>query len=95
MRMKLASPAAGFATIEYDDIDLDRRVERTFYVSGQSGRETYIHESYTDALEDPQVCALLARNSGPALTASTETLAEVIRKEYRAMRAEERRQARQ
>lgn len=93
-RMRLTSEKGetwARVTIEYHDTWEDRRVTRHFRVSTMHatlpGETRYVHEG------DGQVCERLAHRSD-TLTASPETLASVIRREYRSMRRAEARELR-
>ena len=76
------------ATLTMDDRDTGKRTRTTFYVSGAGGSR-YVR--YTDEQGSPrQVCRRLA-STGDTLMCdpAREPLADVIRREYRAMRRAE------
>lgn len=78
-------------TIEYDDAMTGERVTRTFFAPyNVNGHPMYVRVRDT-AQRFPQVCAGLS-STGSTLMATPETLLAVIKREYRAMRAAERRE---
>jgi hypothetical protein len=85
-RMRLTVAASGHVTISYQGPDGLRR-ERTF--SANSDTPVYVREHRHDGTTT-QPCEQLA-STGSTLRASRATLADVIRREYRAMRAAEKR----
>jgi hypothetical protein len=85
-RMRLTVAASGHVTISYQGPDGLQR-ERTF--SANSDTPVYVREHRHDGTTT-QPCEELA-STGSTLRASRSTLADVIRREYRAMRAAEKR----
>ena len=89
MKMQLTINDAGNVTLAYDTEDFmgePTRVEREFTCPVDGG---YIREYNPETTEWDQVCDRLA-NRGSTLIASNRTvLADVIRREYRAMRRAE------
>ena len=80
----------GSVSIRYTDWTGEER-EREFFVNRSDG-VGYVceyHYGHGGLRDTPQVCERLAC-SGSTLMASRETLPDVIRREYRRMRAEER-----
>lgn len=89
MKTKITIDNAGFVTINYDDAFNGDRIARTFFCPDQGG---YVREQDA-AGRYPQVCERLG-SMGNTLSASSRIqLAEVIRREYRAMRRAEAREA--
>lgn len=90
MKASIRTDVQGHVILSYDHEAPDgevSRIERTFHVPTPSG---YVRE-YLRNGEMTQVCEKLVHR-GPTLSCSRERLAEVIRKEYRAMRREEKRE---
>lgn len=78
-------------TIEYDDATSGERVTETYFVPHSvSGQPMYVRIR-DKAGRYPQVCAGLA-STGSTLSATPQTLLSVIKREYKAMRAAERRE---
>jgi len=88
-RTKISTNAVtGSVTLDYLDTDRNERRTRTFTTTMTEGTG-YVIEVTPDGTY-PQVCAKLA-HGGYTLMAYRETLADVIRREYRAMRAADKR----
>lgn len=85
-RMKITTHSGGALTIEYEN-EFDIHEARTFFVGGR-----YVYEQLGFEGRAQRVCARLSP-LGETLTATNVTLADVIRREYRAMRAAEKREA--
>ena len=80
---------SGSVTIEYDHRDGDHRVSRTFSCSATGG---YVRERDQEG-HYPQVCERLYSWGNTLMAADRTHLLEVIRREYRAMRRAEQREA--
>jgi hypothetical protein len=97
MKMSIRSPQPGYVTITYDDDRAEGgRVTREFSVRND-GERHYVLEHAQERLDgiyppQQQVCERLS-SRGNTLRANAASLADVIRREYRAMRAAERREA--
>ena len=90
MRAKFAThPTSGHVTLEYTDAD-GARHSRTYSTTGRDGRGYVIDVDGKGGSR--QVCERLA-STGSTLMASRDTLPEVIRREYRAMRRSDARYA--
>lgn len=85
--MRLTSDS-GSVTIAYDDEANDNRVERTFTCPVDGG---WVQEEMTNGRV--QVCDRLSHRGSTLRAGSRATLADLIRREYRAMRAAEKREA--
>lgn len=86
MKMTLKTDEIGHVTLSYDDADLGKRVTRTFRCPLEGG---YVRE-YRDN-DWKQICDKL-HGMGETLTApSRADLARVIRREYQAMRRDDKR----
>lgn len=85
MRLMIDS---GSVTIAYDDDMSGGRVERTFSCPVDSGR---VREEMTSGRV--QVCDRLSHRGSTLRAGSRAILADLIRREYRAMRASEKREA--
>lgn len=72
-------------TVTYRDEFYGETVTRTFYVRGEFG---YVREIMSGGRQDIQVCERLA-GMGNTLLCSKKNLGQVIRREYRAMRRQE------
>ena len=90
MKAKFTTDEVGRVILAYDVQDYDgvRRVERTFTCRPNGG---YVRE-YVNG-EWKQVCDRLARNGRTLTCASRDELLNLIRREYRAMRRAEKREA--
>jgi len=73
--------------IEYDHAWSDERVSRHFWAPRAGG---YVLELSTG--DSKQVCERLGRHGSTLMCVANTQLADVIRREYRAMRATERRE---
>lgn len=87
-RTKITTESNGDVCIVYVD-DCDEVCERTFFVPIMTGGG-YIRER-DEAGRYPQVCEQL-RRCGSTLMSTRDALADTIRREYRRMRAAERRE---
>ena len=85
-RMKITTHGTGSLTIEYEN-EFDIHEVRTFVVRGR-----YVYELFGFNGGEQQVCDRLS-SRGETLMATDETLTDVIRREYKAMRAAEKREA--
>lgn len=88
-RTTIRLTAPGYVEMAYTD-ELGERVERTF-TARLDGERGYVHEEMAGG-DRRQVCERL-HSQGPTLTASADTLLSVIRREYRAQRAADKRRA--
>ena len=77
---------AGSVRLTYHDRFTDTEVSRTFWVSSGGG---YVREHANMVWGGQQVCERLSTR-GNTLWATPDNLAQVIRREYRRMRARER-----
>ena len=80
MKAKIYQSGTHEVTAEYDDV-MGERVERVFWIAQTTDETAYVREG------DSQVCDALA-STGDTLRAAPNTLIDVIRKEYRAMKRE-------
>lgn len=85
MRLTIDS---GFVTIAYDNEMSDGRVERTFTCPFDGG---WVYEETISGRV--QVCDRLSHRGSTLRAGSRAILADLIRREYRAMRASEKREA--
>lgn len=75
-------------TLSYTNLDGDR-IDRVFWIPMTSSGNAYIRERVRpNRANDPQVCDALY-GTGNTLSATPETLIEVIRREWRARRRAE------
>ena len=81
MKMTLTTLQGGRVVIEYDDLYEDR-ITREFYCGVDT---SYVHEQLPNG-QSRQVCEFLS-SQGSTLRASRDTLAAVIRREYKRMKA--------
>jgi hypothetical protein len=88
MRAKISTDAAGRVTVAYDDGWSGERVERTFWCAVTGG---YVWEMFEGGNSE-QVCEGLSRTGATLRTRSRDTLADTIRREYRALRQYERKE---
>jgi hypothetical protein len=86
-RTQITTDDYGYVTISYDHYYTGDRVTRTFFCPPDGG---YVRESCDGY---PQVCERLASMGNTLLAGSRETLPKLIRREYQAMRAAEKREA--
>lgn len=84
MRAVIKERPAGRVTLTYDDIYLDRRRTREFMVPRKGG---YVMECVGNDFK--QVCDRLKSTGYTLRCGAKENLIDVIRREYRAMRAAE------
>lgn len=82
-RMKLTVHEPGHVTLEYTDPVIGERVSREFRVHRYSDAPSYVWEVHADG-QRTQPCEML-EDRGNTLRATTETLSDVIRREYRRM----------
>ena len=85
MKMKLTVRDNTIVDLAYDDVE-GERIERMFMVPGTESGVGYVHEWVRG--EWTQVCKRLYC-SGSTLRSTKEDLPELIRREYRAMRRDE------
>lgn len=79
-KMRLTQSAGGAVYLAYDDVHVDDRVEREFFVRGR-----YVYEDMGQGRDARQVCDRL-QCRGSTLMSDVQSLPDVIRREYRAMR---------
>jgi len=84
MRTTITTDAAGYVTLSYDD-EYEGRVTREFSVPPNGG---YIREHLGNG-RTTQPCEKLATRGNTLMASSRTALADVIRREYRAMRRAE------
>lgn len=85
MNTKITTTDTGTVVLAYDDED-GSRIEREFMVREEGG---YVREHNPRTYEWKQICERLS-SRGPTLMASSRAaLADVIRREYKAMRRAE------
>lgn len=89
MRATIRTDAQGNVTISYDDADSGERITTTYFVPMNGG---YVRVR-DDRQQYPQVCERLSGGGSTLMCSSRGKLAEVIRREYRAMRRAEKRAA--
>jgi len=86
-KAKIYTDIYGTVFLEYTDLLSDRRLTRVFSCPEEGG---YVREVYSDG-QTKQVCERLS-NMGVTISAeSRESLINLIRAEYRAMRRSEKR----
>lgn len=89
MKTTIKTDAQGYVTISYDDADSGERITTTYFCPLNGG---YVR--IRDAAQRyPQVCERLSGSGSTLMCSSREKLAEVVRREYRAMRRAEKREA--
>ena len=86
MKTKFSTDSVNRVTVAYDS-EFRGRVERTFSCPPDGG---YVIELFRNG-DSSQVCDKLAHRGSTLRCASRDDLLDLIRREYRAMRAAERR----